>query len=96
MVWKLPLSCTSLNNLAVIYTAVGNLAEALPLSEKAYALRKQVLGEKHINTLISLSNLAEIYRNDGRLAESLSLSEKVYTLRKQVLGEKHPHTLTMA
>jgi CHAT domain-containing protein len=57
-------------------------------------LTKEVLGEKHPNTLGNLSNLAGIYQDLWRLSEALLLSEKAYRLRKEVLGEKHPDTLT--
>jgi CHAT domain-containing protein/uncharacterized protein YjgD (DUF1641 family) len=82
------------HKLAVIYHAVGQLDEALPLYEKAYRLRLQILGEKHPDTLESLNNLASIYKAVGRLDEALPLSEKAYAQSKQVLGEKHLTTLT--
>jgi CHAT domain-containing protein/Flp pilus assembly protein TadD len=63
------------------------------LYEKAYRLRKEVLGEKHPGTLTSLSGLAFIYQAIGRLSDALPLYEKAYRLRKEVLGEKHPNTL---
>jgi len=91
---KHPNTLTSLNNLAVIYRAVGRLDEALPLYEKAYGLLLQVLGDRHPDTLSSLNNLAGIYQAVGRLDEALPLFEKAYTLRRQVLGDKHPDTLS--
>jgi len=63
------------------------------LSEKDYHLAKEVLGDKHTNTLTSLNNLAMVYQDLGRLSEALLLSEMGYRLRKEVLGEKHPDTL---
>ncbi|RKZ63235.1 MAG: hypothetical protein DRQ99_17440, partial [Candidatus Parabeggiatoa sp. nov. 3] len=75
------------------YQAVGRLDEALPLYEKGYRQRLQVLGEKHPDTLQSLNNLAFIYQAVGRLDEALPLYEKGYRQRLQVLGEKHPDTL---
>jgi len=87
-------------NLANVYEAQflqyyqqGLFKEALPLAEKAYHIRKENLGEKHLDTLTSLNNLAMIYQNLGRLSEALPLSEKNYRLSKEVLGEKHPSTL---
>jgi CHAT domain-containing protein len=69
------------------------LSEALSLLEKTYLLSKEVLGEKHLDTLTILNNLALIYQELGRLSEALPLFEKAYRLHKEVLGEKHPNTL---
>jgi tetratricopeptide (TPR) repeat protein len=41
----------SLNNLAMLYQAMGNYTAAEPLYKEALAIRKKVLGE---NTLIML------------------------------------------
>jgi hypothetical protein len=45
----------TLNNLALIYQNIGRLSDALPLSEKAYHLYQEVLGERHPNTPMPLS-----------------------------------------
>jgi len=71
----------------------GLFKQALPLAENAYNIRKQILGEKHHDTLASLNNLASIYLELGRFSEALPLSEKAYSLAKNELGEKHPLTL---
>jgi len=63
------------------------------LYEKNYHLSKEVLGEKHPDTLTVINNLAGIYQNLGRLSEALPLYEKNYRLSKEVLGEKHLDTL---
>jgi tetratricopeptide (TPR) repeat protein len=49
------------HNQVVQYYQQGQFEQALPLAEKAYRLRKEVLGEKHPDTLTSLNNLASIY-----------------------------------
>jgi tetratricopeptide (TPR) repeat protein len=82
------------NNQVVQFYQQGQFEQALPFAEKSYRLRKEVLGERHPDTLTSLNNLAEIYRVMGRLSEALPLSKKGYRLFKEVLGEKHPYTLT--
>jgi CHAT domain-containing protein len=82
-----------LNNLAANYDSLGRFDQALPLYEQAYRLFKEVLGDKHPDTLGSLNNLAGIYRALGRYAEALPLYEQGYRLHKEVLGDKHPDTL---
>ncbi|RKZ52270.1 MAG: hypothetical protein DRR00_08805, partial [Candidatus Parabeggiatoa sp. nov. 3] len=72
----------------------GEAQKAVLYAEKAFNIRKEILGEKHPNTLSSLNNLAFIYQAVGRLNEALPLYEKGYRLSLQVLGEKHPDTLT--
>jgi CHAT domain-containing protein/Flp pilus assembly protein TadD len=75
------------------YYQQGLFKEALPLAEKAWNLRKKILGEKHPSTLTSLNYLAMIHKELGRLTEALPLLEKGYSLSKEVLGEKHPDTV---
>jgi CHAT domain-containing protein/TPR repeat protein len=77
----------------VQYYQQRQFEQALPLSEKVYRLRTEILGEKHPYTLASLHDLAFIYQAIGRLSEALPLFEKVYRLFKEVLGEKHPYAL---
>jgi CHAT domain-containing protein/exonuclease VII small subunit len=64
------------------------------LYENGYRLSKEVLGDKHPNTLSSLNNLAFIYQAIGRLDDALPLYENGYRLSKEVLGDKHPDTLS--
>jgi len=71
----------------------GEFKQALPLAEKAFKIRNEILGEKHPDTLSSLNDLVIIYTKLGRFSEALFLSEKVYRLTKEILGEKHPYTL---
>jgi CHAT domain-containing protein/Flp pilus assembly protein TadD len=77
------------------YYQQGLFKEALPLAEKAWNLRKKILGEKHPSTLTSLNYLALIHRELGHLTEALPLLEKGYRLSKEVLGEKHPDTFNI-
>jgi len=71
----------------------GQAQQAVPYAEKAFNIRKEVLGEKRLGTLQSLNNLAGIYEAVGKLDEALPLYEKAYVLFKQRLGEKHSDTL---
>ncbi len=42
----------------LIYDSQGRYAEAEPLYARALQLRREVLGERHPNTIASLNNLA--------------------------------------
>jgi len=84
----------SYNEQFIQYYQQGKFKKALPLAEKAFKIRKKLLGEKDPYTLTSLNNLAFIYQAVGHFNEALPLHEQAYSLRKQVLGAKHPGTLT--
>lgn len=87
---------TALHNLGTFYlpVGVGNLPE---MSEKylkeAATLRKQNLGEKHLDYANTLNSLAILYRSLGKY----SLSEQMYResadIRKTALGPNHPEYL---
>ena len=57
-----PDTATSLNNLASLLQAQGDLAGARPLYERALAIREKVLGAEHPDTATSLNNLAACCR----------------------------------
>jgi CHAT domain-containing protein/predicted transporter len=84
----------SYNKQFMQYYKQGEWKKALPLAEKAFQIRKSLLGEKDPDTLTSLNNLAGIYQAVGHLNEALPLYEQGYSLSKEVLGAKHPQTLT--
>ena len=61
---------------------------------QALQLSREVLGERHPDTLTSLNNLAVLYESQGRYGEAEPLFEQALQLRREVLGERHPDTLT--
>ncbi len=56
---------TSLNNLAVLYEAMGRFTDAEPLYRQAMEICKVQLGENHPDYAISLNNLAGLYQDNG-------------------------------
>jgi hypothetical protein len=71
----------------------GRWREKEPVDKKAYAFRKQVLGEKHPDTIGSMASLAATYHAQGRYDEAEKRYVEVLGLRREVLGERHPETL---
>ncbi|KAK4213874.1 n-terminal acetyltransferase A auxiliary subunit [Rhypophila decipiens] len=71
----------------------GRWREKEPVDQRAYELRRAVLGEKHLDTIRSMAELATTYHQQGRYAEAESIYIKVLELRREVLGEKHPDTI---
>ena len=64
---------------------------ARPLYERALAITKEVLGERHPDYAASLNNLAELLRSKGDYAGARPLYERAVVIWKDVLGERHPH-----
>ena len=51
----------------------GRYKEAIPIAEKALAVREKALGPDHPNTAMSLNNLAVLYTSTGRYQEAIPL-----------------------
>ncbi|OBS16801.1 hypothetical protein FPOA_12610 [Fusarium poae] len=71
----------------------GRWREKEPVDSRAWDLLREVLGEKHPDTIWSMAELAATYHNQGRYDEAEEISVKVLDLRREVLGEKHPDTI---
>jgi Tetratricopeptide repeat len=71
----------------------GRSGAAEEIVVKVLGLRKEVLGEKHPDTIRSMAGLAAIYHQQGRSGAAEEINIKVLGLRKEVLGEKHPYTI---
>jgi tetratricopeptide (TPR) repeat protein len=62
-----PDTLTGLNNLALLYWAMGEYGKAEPLYQEALRIRKKVLGSEHANTATSLNDLALLYSTMGSI-----------------------------
>ena len=90
-----PDTATSLNNLALLLQAQGDLAGARPLYERALAIREKALGPEHPHTATSLNNLALLLKaQEGDFAGARPLYERALAIREKALGPEHPHTAT--
>ena len=72
----------------------GKYAEAIPLAEKALAIRKKVLGDNHLDVATTLNNLASLYHSQGRYTEAEPLYKESLAIDKEKLGENHPDVAT--
>ncbi|MEM7587852.1 MAG: FxSxx-COOH system tetratricopeptide repeat protein, partial [Acidobacteriota bacterium] len=84
----------------VLWTAAGTYAwhsgrsyEARDFHESALEVRRHVLGEEHLDTLLSMNELAITLRALGDASGARSLHESALEVRRRVLGEEHPDTL---
>jgi tetratricopeptide (TPR) repeat protein len=87
-----PDTAVSLNNLALLLRAQGDLTAARPLFERALAIREKALGSDHPATALSLNNLASLLQDQGDLAAARPLFERALAIREQALGPDHPDT----
>ncbi len=83
-----------LNALGLTFNDLGLPGQAATLHEKAQAIRREMLGANHQDTLTSCNNLVEAYLGARRAAEGLALGEETLKLRESRLGLDHPDTLT--
>src|SRR5258708_1655084 len=83
----------SLNNLAELYQSQGAYEQALPLSQRALAIRERVLGPQHPDTAQSLNNLAALYYEQGNYTNALPLLQRALSIYEKLLGSDHPNTI---
>ena len=68
--------------------------EAEVIARRVSELTRQVLGERHPDTINSMNNLAALFQAQGDYAAARPLYERALELCKQVQGERHPGTIT--
>ena len=87
-----PDSAASLNNLAVLYKAMGEYAKAEALYQEALRICQKILGPEHPSTATSLNNLAGLYDEMGEYAKAEPLYQEALRICQKVLGPEHPDT----
>jgi tetratricopeptide (TPR) repeat protein len=83
-----------LGRMGMYYLYQGRSDEAEKLEVEVLELSKNVLREKHPDTILAMANLAATWWQQGRSDKAEKLQVEVLELRKKVLGEKHPDTVT--
>ncbi len=78
------------DELAQVYHDWGKYDDALPLYERAIAIREAQFGFDHPSTATSLNNLAELLRVMGQYGEALPLYERALAITEKQLGPDHP------
>jgi tetratricopeptide (TPR) repeat protein len=79
-----------LNNLAQLYSQIGQYDKALPFQEQAMVAYKKSLGDEHLDYVTSVNNLALLYFKMGQYEKALPLNELALITYKKSLGEVHP------
>jgi non-specific serine/threonine protein kinase/serine/threonine-protein kinase len=78
------------------YGALGLDRSAEPYLLRALDLRRQVLGEEDLETLVSMKHVADLYRRQGRYDEAEDLATATLEVCRRVLGEHDRETLASA
>ena len=85
-----PAYATSLSDLAVYFSNIGDYTKAIEFGTQAMEIRKEVLGETHPAYATSLSDLAAVYVHVGDYTKAIEFGTQAMKIRKEVLGETHP------
>ncbi|MEE9296934.1 MAG: serine/threonine-protein kinase [Phycisphaerae bacterium] len=76
-----------------VYRELDVLDEAERLLEQALAIRREVQGDGHIDTIICMHYLGLVYRQSGKPAEAESVHRESLVLATDTLGPEHEETL---
>lgn len=79
----------SLDNLGEFYYGNKKYSEAEKIFRKSLKLKKEILGEKHIEYAYSLHNLGSFYGERGQYLEAEPLLLKALEIRLATLGKKN-------
>ncbi|KAK3232825.1 hypothetical protein CYMTET_56849 [Cymbomonas tetramitiformis] len=82
--------CDPLTQLAVELGATGEVAEALPLHQRALAIRQQVFGDEHQEVANSLSYLAEHAFAQSNYDVAKPMYLRILQIRQRTLDPDHP------
>ena len=73
-----------------IYIATGRWNVAEELLKSALDVRRDQLGNEHLDTVWVMAQLTYTYNEQGRWKEAEELGLRVMEVRRRVLGEEHP------
>src|SRR5437667_998388 len=79
-----------LNQDAAMLHDSGKFPEAVPLLQRALAIREKTLGPEHPDVAASLDNLAGLYRVQGKYREAEPLYRRALAIEERTLGREHP------
>jgi tetratricopeptide (TPR) repeat protein len=85
---------TNLDRRAAELYRARKVGEAIPLAQRALAMREKTLPADHSDIVVSLNNLAFLYQEQGRLAEAEPLYKRALEMREKALPAGHPDIAT--
>lgn len=84
------------NHLELVLFPQRRWAKAQDVAEAALVLHRDVLGDRHPETLNVVHRLSIARHGLGRRQDALEMMQKCLLVQRQVLGEGHPMTLESA
>jgi tetratricopeptide (TPR) repeat protein len=69
----------------------GRYSEAIPIAQRALAIREKALGPNHPLLSTTLNNLALLYDALGRYADAEPLYKRSLAISEKTLGSDHPN-----
>ena len=70
----------------------GRYEEAIPLAERALAIREKTLAPEHPDTAAAANNLAVLYKATGAYSKAEPLFQQALAINEKALGPEHPDT----
>lgn len=87
---NLPSLAAALNNLALLYTQIGDLQRAEPLYEEALSIHRKALGEVHPRTSTSLNNLALLLSEKKEYERAEEMLQQALKIERELRDGNHP------
>jgi eukaryotic-like serine/threonine-protein kinase len=81
------------NTLGITFANLGDSKRAVPELERAWALRRKTLGERHPKTLNTMSRLGQMYLGVGRSTDAITLLSETLKAQEALLGPNHEDTI---
>jgi len=77
---------STLNHLSSLYQNMGRPEEAIPYAKEAYAMRLEIFGKSHLNTLAAHSNTARSLGGAGQLEEAAETYREILGIFREEYG----------
>lgn len=87
------LQASLLQNIASIYSHLGDQDRAIRLAERSLAVREEQLGASSLELAPVLSSLTRMYTIRGRLEDAMASGRRAYEIYSEARGAEHHDTL---
>merc|ERR1711998_236116 len=85
----------TLNNLAIIYKAMGENEKSLEHYRESLEVKEKRLGPMHGQVAISLFNISLVHINMNETEQARPILERAVAIAKEAFGESHQQTKRM-
>ncbi|CAK9857991.1 unnamed protein product [Sphagnum jensenii] len=88
--WNREDNCMILYLIGLSLVELGDIKQAVAVSEEAKDVFEQTSGADHLDTLDVCRNLAGTYDALGRIEDAITLLEEMLEVKEEKLGTMHP------